>query len=182
MTPNAHIQNPRLSRAPSIATSDRSTAEIESMFRKALRAFPASVCIATAFDEGRPVGMTMTSVTSVSMDPPALLICVHRAAALQRALSHGSLFCVNLLNDENQEIATAFAGGKSHSDRFEVGTWRIGGSEAPWLVNARANLFCRVATALVYGTHMIFVGDAIDVRVQPGSPTLLYADGGYAKL
>ncbi len=83
---------------------------------------PAVSVISTAHD-GIRHGITVTSVTSVSMTPPSILFCVNRASRLHNPLVCAGHFCVNILHAHQIEIADAFSGRVAGEDRFLVGEW-----------------------------------------------------------
>ncbi len=148
-------------------------------FRQAMRRLTSTVCIVTARLSGEPVGMTMTAVTSVSMEPPALLICANRKSRLHAALAPGAPFCVNVLRVGHDAVAAAFGGQASHSERFSVGAWSTGDAAAPHLEDALANLFCAVAGRMDHGSHAVFLGEVREVRTGADGPPLIYGDGRY---
>lgn len=149
-------------------------------FRKAMRRLTATVCVVTAAHGDEPVGMTMTAVTSVSMEPPALLICAARRSRLHTALTPASGFCVNVLRVGHDAVAAAFGSGRtSHSERFGQGAWRTCEGVAPYLEDALATLFCTVAGQIDWGSHTVFLGEVQEVRVGADGPPLIYGDGRY---
>lgn len=151
-------------------------------FRQAMRRLASTVCIATTHTLDGPIGMTMTSVTSVSMDPPTLLICVHRSSRLADILRVGSTFCVNLLQSSQHMIASAFGGSLSVAERFSVGMWNVEEPLAPCLEDAQANIFCKVEGCAGAGTHIVVVGHVEEVRLFGDPAPLIYSDGRYAAL
>ena len=158
------------------ATQDHALAPA---FRQAMRRLTSTVCIVSAHADSEPVGMTMTAVTSVSMEPPALLICANRRSRLHAALTPGTPFCVNVLRVGHDSVAAAFGGRASHAERFCLGNWAIGGDGPPHLEDALANLFCCVANSLDHGSHTLFVGEVREVRTGAEGPPLIYGDGRY---
>ena len=148
-------------------------------FRQAMRRLTSTVCIVTSRAETEPVGMTMTAVTSVSMEPPALLICANRRSRLHAALAPRSGFCVNVLRVGHDAVAAAFGGRASHAERFGQGQWAVDGDVPPYLEDALANLFCTVASSLDHGSHTVFVGEVREVRTGAEGPPLIYGDGRY---
>jgi flavin reductase (DIM6/NTAB) family NADH-FMN oxidoreductase RutF len=151
-------------------------------FRMAMRRLASTVCITTTQTPDGPIGMTMTSVTSVSMSPPTLLICVHRSTRLADVLRVGATFCVNLLNASQHPTASAFGGGVAAADRFSVGMWNVEDTAAPCLEDAQANIFCRVEGAAGVGTHIVIVGCVEEVRLFGEPAPLIYSDGRYTAL
>ena len=155
--------------------------ELQQDFRSAMRCLAATVCVVTLSDEGDWNGMTATAVTSVSMDPASMLVCVNNSASLHRPMTSGVRFCVNLLKSSQSAIAGAFSTRKlKGSNDVANGAWEADTSGLPFLTDAQANLFCTIDTAIPYGTHTIFVGKVDAVRVAERVAPLLYQDGQYA--
>lgn len=155
--------------------------DLAAQFRLALRGIAATVSVITARDGDRRYGMTVTSLTSLTMEPPALLVCLNRAASLVEAARVTQGFCVNILSKDHQAVSTAFSGGAKGEDRFSVGRWRRDEqSGLPYLEDAQAVLFCRKAAAMPYGTHTILIGDVVNLITQETPSPLLYWNGGYA--
>jgi flavin reductase len=155
-------------------------------FRDAMRRFAASVSVVTCCDEKVWYGMTATAVTSLCVDPPAVLICVNRSNTFHPVLRKTSGFCVNILGTEHSEISAAFSRKTSNPlDKFATGKWRTSHSGLPYLADCQSNLFCTVASVFSYGTHDIFVGscDAI-LNANASAPVapLVYANGRYASV
>ncbi|MDD3445191.1 MAG: flavin reductase family protein [Zavarzinia sp.] len=157
------------------------TPELVTAFKGAMRRLAATVTVITTGSGGERQGMTATAVTSVTMDPPALLICVNQSASLHPVLETGTRFCVNLLNESHGEVAGAFGGRLQGADRFNAGQWAVNDHGVPYLTDAQANLFCRVDALMLYGTHTIFVGRVEDVRLFGDIAPLIYQDGRYVK-
>jgi flavin reductase (DIM6/NTAB) family NADH-FMN oxidoreductase RutF len=158
---------------------DRAFTPIETAFRAAMRRFAATVTIITACDHERHHGMTATAVTSVSMEPPSLIICLNQKTLLHDIMFRARRFCVNVLHRDQVELSTAFSGGVPAEKRFELGCWVRTEDGLPYLADAQANLFCRKAAALPYGTHTVFVGQVEDVGVRDLIAPLVYQDAGY---
>jgi len=148
-------------------------------FRGAMRCLATTVSVVTSTDDGQWHGMTATSVTSVSMAPPALLVCINSATAFHPVIDYSGRFCVNLLQTQHQKLSNAFAGKVTGQARFDFGNWRASSSGLPYLLDAQANLFCEVDRRVVYGTHTLFIGRITDVKVASNIAPLLYQDGGY---
>lgn len=123
--------------------------------------------------------MAATSVTSLTVDPPAVLICVNRAAALHALLVPTAPLSVNLLSREHQDVSAAFGGGLPHDERFTVGDWRTGEDSLPELEGAQANLSCVIDAMLAYGTHSIVIARVLKARVSETVAPLIYQDGAY---
>ena len=154
-------------------------------FKDAMRRLAATVTIVTtAAENGDSYGMTMTAVTSLSMDPPSLVVCVNRGASMHEVLvgTRDAEFCVNLLRCGHEPAANAFAGAAEREKRFGTGDWQYNENGTPYLADAQSNLFCTVNAALTYASHSIFVGTVTRVLLDGDVSPLLYADGRYAQL
>src|SRR5581483_6338448 len=134
--------------------------DLGASFRLAMRRFPAAVSVITSADQSRRHGMTATAVTSLSLDPPSLIVCIHRATLLHDIIQVGRHFCVNVLRREQVQLSSAFSGGIALAARFEHGTWLTLADGLSYLDEAQVNIFCRKVAAVPYGTHTIFIGEA----------------------
>jgi flavin reductase (DIM6/NTAB) family NADH-FMN oxidoreductase RutF len=146
-------------------------------FRAAMRHVPSSVTVVTSLRDGEPRGLTLTSFASVSVDPPALLVCVNREARSYLYISESKVFCVNVLSGEQRHIGEHFA-GKVRDRQFETIEYGVDATGAPVLANAIAHFDCRVLEEHHVGSHSIFVGAVVSCSARTGSP-LGYFDGGY---
>ena len=152
--------------------------QINDQFRQAMRRMAATVTVITARQGETNAGMTATAVTSLSMEPPSLLVCVNKAAGFHETISSTGYFCVNVLRQGQHEISKAFGGKLIPEERFSVGSWGHERS-VPYLKDAQAAIFCRRANIFEHGTHSIIVGEAVEVLlIDPVAP-LIYADGRY---
>ena len=120
-----------------------------------------------------------TSVTSLSMEPPALLACVHRAASLHDPLRRGGLYCVNLLRADQAELGRVFASKPEGEARFAFGDWTTDSHGLPALRDCLASMSCRVAATAEFGTHTVFMGNVREVRLSGAVNPLIYLDGQF---
>jgi flavin reductase (DIM6/NTAB) family NADH-FMN oxidoreductase RutF len=156
--------------------------DLEQDFKSAMRRLAATVCIVSTSNDDGWHGMTATAVTSVSMDPPSVLVCVNTTASLHKVLHSGKRFCINLLRASQESYAGTFSSSKIRgADRFADHAWKVTGEDdsLPYLVDAQSNLFCDIDQAVSYGTHTIFIGRVNAVRNGELVSPLLYADGQY---
>lgn len=158
------------------------TNPLDQAFRAAMRRLAATVTVLSARDAaGQRCGMTATAVTSVSAEPPALLACVNRSAALHAHLGLGQSFCINLLHTGQQPVSDIFSGGAEGTARFATGAWQDDAEGVPYLQDAQANIFCAVEAIHAYGTHGIFIGRVLRVLCQGSIAPLVYQDGRYMR-
>lgn len=149
-------------------------------FRSALRHFPAGVTIVTTRDgEGRPCGLTASAFTSVSVDPPLVLVCVDHAATAHPAVEAHGWFAVHMLGKSQEPLSRRFA--LSAADKFAGVAFREGRAGLPILDDVVASLECRVVHRYAGGDHTIFVGQVEGIAVA-GGPPLVYFQGGYRHL
>jgi len=148
-------------------------------FRKAMRRLTSTVTVISTAHNSERFGMTATAVTSVSTEPPSLLICVNRSARLHDPLIRSGRFCVNILLADQTDIAQAFSGGMAHDVRFDCGDWDSHEFNVPFLRSAQANVFCEMDAISSYGTHSIIIGQVRAVLTQGHVTPLLYQDGEY---
>lgn len=149
-------------------------------FRRVCGAFATGVAVATVTGrDGKPHGLTVNSFTSVSLDPPLVLVCIGHKAATHGPFSTAPAFAVNILDESQRELSERFA--SSHPRRFEGVAWRNGETGAPVLEEALAVLECEAWRKMDAGDHTIFVGLVKRASVRDGRP-LLYFGGKYRRL
>lgn len=154
-------------------------ADVANAFKAAMRRFAASVSIVTISKGDTKAGITATAVSSLSMDPPALLVCVNRSASIHNDMCLGKAFCVNILNDEHADLSGAFGGRIPADERFSIGEWHWHDEMSPYLGDAQANVFCIVDEKIDYATHTIFIGKVESVRLNGEFRPLVFGDGQY---
>ena len=150
-------------------------------FRLGMRCLASAVNLITAAHGGRRCGMTATAVTSVSADPPTLLICVNRKSTTHGAIAHSGAFCVNVLRSEHFEHSRAFSGSQTGESRFKPEEWTRLATGAPVLIDALVAFDCRVEKEIAHGTHTLFLGRIEHIVAGRKGRSLLYADGQYGK-
>src|SRR5215470_13081350 len=150
-------------------------------FRSAMRHLTGGVSVITA-GRGRDVtGMTVTSVTSLSVDPPTLLVSINRDASSFPLIKRHGAFGVNILNADQLDIAERFAGkgGLKGADRFAGSDWVTAISGVPLLAGALAALDCEVEEIVERHSHGIVIGRVRDIRGSSRSAALAYWHGQY---
>jgi flavin reductase len=155
-------------------------------FRQVWRGVGSTVAlIATGHGAARHA-MLATAVTSVSMDPPSLLVCINRTASAHAALQARGAFSLGIIGSPHRNLAAAIAEAPS-ARRFDHGTWRqlrTGGDAIeglPFLEEAQATLFCAIDACHDYGTHSVVIGRIAGAIGEGSADPLLYCDGGYGR-
>jgi flavin reductase (DIM6/NTAB) family NADH-FMN oxidoreductase RutF len=151
-------------------------------FRSLMSAFPAGVAIVTTVDDdGLARGLTCSSVSSVSVRPPTILVCIDEGSSTLAALLRGGTFAVNFLHDGATAAAEAFA--DPEADRFSRVRWTgRPGAAGPHLVDdAHAVADCRLTRRVAVGDHVVVFGEVYDVNLPADAPAspLLYGFRGY---
>ena len=147
-------------------------------FLTSMRHLAASVSIISAKDSGgKPYAMTASSVTSLSMEPPSVLVCVNKNAGIHKALSLGGGLCINILSKHQVDIANLCSSKDQENARFENNDWD--NSELPFLKEAQSNIFCKIDQIIEYHTHSIVITKVVKAISVNSFNTLMYADGGY---
>lgn len=150
-------------------------------FRDALGCFATGVTVVTAMSpEGVPVGLTANSFTSVSLDPPLLLVCIANNAGSAPVLRETERFAVNVLQIGQQPTSNRFAG--KGEDRFVATPWEPGEYGTPVLAGSLSSFECARHAVHDGGDHFILVGRVLKAIFEPRRDPLLYFRGKYRKL
>ncbi|ARQ61530.1 MULTISPECIES: flavin reductase family protein [Rhizobium] len=152
---------------------------ISDAFRSIMRRFPATVTVISACRNGADHGMTATAVTSLSMEPPSLVICLNNRTYLHDMLLEAPEFAVNVLTDRQVAVSEGFSGKVAPELRFDSSEWVRHGRGMMVLETAHASVVCRRMGAVPYGTHTIFIGQVIDTRLSEATVPLMYENASY---
>jgi flavin reductase (DIM6/NTAB) family NADH-FMN oxidoreductase RutF len=153
-------------------------------FRNAMRQLTGGVSIITA-GKGRDIsGMTVTSVSSLSVDPPALIVSINRESSSWPLVKRYGFFGVNILTSDQLDIAERFTGkgGLKGADRFAGAHWMTRASGVPLLVGALAAIDCEVEDVVERHSHAIVIGRVLDVAVSARTAALAYWQGRYVAI
>ena len=145
--------------------------------RDAFGAFPTGVTVVTTRDaDGKPIGFTANSFTSVSLDPPLLLICLAKTSRNYATITGGQNFAVNILSENQKDVSNTFA--RPVEDRFAAVDWRSGENGCPVFSDVAAFFECAMHDVVEAGDHVILVG-RVTTFANSGLNGLGYARGGY---
>lgn len=145
-------------------------------FQKVMRTVASGVTVITTAHDGQTHGMTATAFSSVSADPPTVLIVVNKSTRTHPILSAGRRFVVNLLAEDQTWIGERFAG--KLDQQFETVEHRLNDHGIPVLAGNVANLECEVSVETDAGTHTIFIGRVLAADASDSAP-LVYHDGRF---
>lgn len=151
-------------------------------FKNALKLWASGVTVVTAQTESLGLkGMTATSFSSVSMEPPQILVCINKSADTGDAVLEGKSFAINILKADQQEVSNQFAGGASQEERFANVKWHKGETGSPVIDDALASIECTVVEQVLAGTHWVVIGEVQNVQCRSGEP-LMYYNSAYREL
>jgi flavin reductase (DIM6/NTAB) family NADH-FMN oxidoreductase RutF len=149
-------------------------------FRRACGRFATGVAVVSVVDErGTTHGLTVSSFTSVSLNPPLILICLGHEVTMIEAFRRASHFGISILREESRAISARFA--TKGLDKFDGVAWRPGGTGVPLIDCALTTIECETHQRFTSGDHDILVGRVVATRVEEGAPLIYYASR-YQKL
>jgi flavin reductase (DIM6/NTAB) family NADH-FMN oxidoreductase RutF len=153
-------------------------------FRSAMRHLAGGVSVITAGRGNDITGMTVTSVSSLSVDPPTLLVSINRGSSSWPLLKRHGAFSVNILTADQLDIAERFTGkdGLKGADRFAGAEWMTRASGVPLLVGALAAVDCEVEEIVERHSHAIVIGRVLDMQISTRTAALAYWQGQYVAI
>jgi flavin reductase (DIM6/NTAB) family NADH-FMN oxidoreductase RutF len=161
------------------------TLPLDQRLKRVLRFMPAPVGIVTSRDPatGEPLGLAMSALMPVCLEPPAMAICVNRASSAHAGLVAAGKFCINLLHSGIDAHLRPFADPAARDSRFTQDDWAQHGDSGMWYIEgAAANLFCTVRERVAHGTHDLIVGEVTDLFSDNAEDILGWANGALGRL
>lgn len=156
---------------------------LSAAFVEAMGRVATGVAVVGAGGRDRRLAQTVSSMCSVSTEPPLLLVCLHRRSPVNAVIERTRLFCVSALATRHDHVADTFAGrpwpGKERWD-FSCGDWEPARSGSPRLADALAAFDCALHSVVEAGSHLVHLGEVRDVVGSAGVP-LVYVRRGYAR-
>jgi flavin reductase (DIM6/NTAB) family NADH-FMN oxidoreductase RutF len=153
-------------------------------FRTALGAFATGVTVITTQSADHPYGMTANAFSSLSLDPPLVLICVSSKAEGSQTIEKNGVFAVNVLGAEQEPLSRYFSSKDRPrgAEAFKEISHRRGISGSPILEGAAAFLDCRVTARHPAGDHVILIGEVLALGIDSGVEPLLFHLGRYRRI
>lgn len=156
-----------------------SETQLAAALKLAMRRLIKSVTVISTRHGSERTAMVATSVDSLSLDPPSLLVCVNRSASIFEPLHQAQPFCVNVLGAHQELVAHRCYGALKGEGRFALGAWAEDAVGVPYLEDAQAAVFCTHDAEFQYGTHALIVGQVRAVRTAGAFQPLVYGDGKF---
>ncbi|MFC5068656.1 flavin reductase family protein [Flaviflagellibacter deserti] len=152
-------------------------------FRDAMSMTASGVTVVTTNGEAGRLGVTVSTLCSLSLEPPSVVLCIHRDSRALPAIVANGVFVANVLGSDQQRVADTFAGRvpELKDNRFGEGEWHALATGAPVLRGSLCSFDCRVAEIFEFGSHRIIAGIVVDLACA-GTEPLVHANRSYQKL
>jgi len=156
--------------------------DCSAQMKAVLRLLPAPVAIVTGRGaNGTPVGLAVSALMPVSLEPCAMAICVNRYGSSHEALVSSRRFCINLLHPDQGDCFSPFASVELRDSRFAQSDWRE--RDGIWyLEGAPANIFCTIAEMTSFGTHDLIIGKVDELIAAQCDAIVGWANGRLGRL
>ena len=155
------------------------------LFRAVMGHFVTGITVVTALEGERPYGITVNALSSVSLDPPLVMVALDRRRFLTPIVREAGRYAVNILGEDQQALSDCFAGAPVEPGRLDFcgAAWHPGATGLPLLDGAIATLECRVVETFSAGDHDLFIGE-VDVlgSTEAGAMPLLYYRRRYLRI
>ena len=151
-----------------------------SLYRRACSLFATGITVVTTVDaHGHPHGMTVNSFSSVSLDPPLILVCIDLKNAILGHFLTSAWFAVNILGEHQEDVSRRFS--TAAQNRFNGMDWRRSDSGVPLLAGVLAEMECAVAKTFEVGDHAVLIGEVRRAAYREGKP-LVYFNSSYRNI
>jgi flavin reductase len=144
-------------------------------FRQSMRLLAGGVCIAASSIDGERLGLTVTAVCSLTLDPPTLIVCINRVAGAYDAMRATKRISVNFLASHQVQLAELFSSPRiKGAQRFDPAQWGNMASGAPAVIDALAVLDCEIVNELSVGQHSVFLCEVKSARLESEKRPLVH--------
>jgi flavin reductase (DIM6/NTAB) family NADH-FMN oxidoreductase RutF len=150
-------------------------------FRKVMGRFATGVTVVTTCDGEHRLGITVNAFSSVSLDPPLILVSIEKTSYLHQMILRNGYFAVNILSEDQRDLSVCFAGHSKARRNFCDAASHTAVTGAPVLDDSLGWIDCRVENIFPGGDHSIIVGRVVALGASEGRP-LLYQRGKYPKI
>lgn len=155
----------------------------QQILRAAMRQWSTGVTVVTTLHNGVLGGMTVSSFTSVSLEPPTVLVCLNKDTFAHHLVSQSGIYAISMLAQGQEALSQRFAGfDPTVTDRFEGISFNTAETGSPLLPGAVVWLDCVVVNSIQTGTHTIFIGEVIFAQTNPDRAPLVYHNRKYHTL
>lgn len=164
-------------------TTQTRNADLASSIKKVLRFLPAPVGIVSSFaaDTGQPIGLAMSAIMPISLEPCSMAISVNRSGSAHAGILASGKFCINLLTSDPRDHMAPFASADLRDQRFTQPDWQQHG-HVWYIAGAPASIFCEVRETLSFGTHDLLIGVVYDLIATGREDILGWANGALGQM
>ncbi|MEP6869233.1 MAG: flavin reductase family protein [Novosphingobium sp.] len=148
-------------------------------FRAAMARLASAVTLVTTDGPAGRRGLAATAVTSITDSPPNLLVCVNKSARSNAMIKQNGVFSVNVLSHDQENLVGAFSGPSDNDPFSNSALWERLETGAPTLKETLASLDCTLDQIINIGTHSLFVGHVVAVRIGSATQGLVYFDRAF---
>lgn len=139
-----------------------------------MRVYPQGVTIATTASHDGPKGLTVSSFTSISLNPPLILVSIAKSSALHDLFRMAKAYAINFLADDQRSVSDRFAGRTRAKERFEGIGFAKGADGSPVIDGVRAFIECRAWRVYDGGDHSILIGEVVRAKILNSKRPLVY--------
>jgi flavin reductase (DIM6/NTAB) family NADH-FMN oxidoreductase RutF len=152
--------------------------DLKKDFLNSMRGITSTVHVISSQFEETKHAMTASSVVSLSLDPPSMLVCVNRDASIHSILDKDRDFCINILSKDQINLANLCSSPDNEDSRFNSEEWSLMNG-VPYNTQSSANIFCRCFDSFSHTSHTVFFGEVIEVINNHEEGSLMYGGGRY---
>ena len=151
---------------------------INTDFLEAMRKTTSTVTVIASREGDTQYAMTATSVVSLTLEPPSMLICINKNASIHSILSEKAKLSINILSTDQKEFSELCSNKSRENDRFKGDDWSYQ-DDIPYATNSVSSLFCECKQVIDYETHSIFMCEIISLINNDSRDCLLYHNASY---
>ena len=152
--------------------------KVQEDFLMAMRSVTSTVNVISAKLNEERHAMTATSVASLSLSPPAMIVCVNKEASIHNILIKDKKFVINILSNKQQNLSELCSSNEEGESRFKDEGW-VAEDDIVFNENSISNIICNCTDVVDHSTHSVFFGDVMEVKNNNQDRALLYSAGGY---
>ncbi len=154
---------------------------LQTQFIETMRYITSSVSVVTTDGIAGKAGITVSSASTLCVEPPAMLVCINNASNVLEPIIKNKRICINVLSSIQESVADSFAGriDQWKSNKFACASWKEKESFPPALLNALANIHCQLVQTTNFGTHTILICEVIEIE-NNNVPGLVYVNRRYS--
>ena len=152
--------------------------ELKKEFLNSMRGVASTVNVISSQYEDVKHAMTASSVVSLSLDPPSMLVCVNKEASIHQILEKERFFCINILSKDQMDLANLCSSADNEDSRFNSEEWSLS-KGIPYNTESSANIFCRCFDSISHTSHTVFFGEVVEVVNNNKEGPLMYGGGKY---